>query len=110
VLWRSTRALRCRGGDRFAVRFGRDIGSNAVGAGLRRRCCLARRYGDRQPHPLRAYYTDVNAKLQSQAIALGGEVNYLTPGEGEKADKINFIVIDRIWNLWKMRILPTLAK
>jgi ribulose-5-phosphate 4-epimerase/fuculose-1-phosphate aldolase len=58
----------------------------------------------------RAYYTDVNAKLQSQAIALGGEVNYLTPGEGEKADKINFVVIDRIWNLWRMRILPTLAK
>jgi ribulose-5-phosphate 4-epimerase/fuculose-1-phosphate aldolase len=58
----------------------------------------------------RAYYTDVNAKLQSQAIALGGEVNYLTPGEGEKGDKINFIVLDRIWNLWKMRILPTLPK
>jgi ribulose-5-phosphate 4-epimerase/fuculose-1-phosphate aldolase len=58
----------------------------------------------------RAYYTDVNAKLQSQAIALGGEVNYLTPGEGEKADKTNFVVIDRIWNLWKMRILPALAK
>jgi ribulose-5-phosphate 4-epimerase/fuculose-1-phosphate aldolase len=58
----------------------------------------------------RAYYTDVNAKLQSQAIALGGEVNYLTPGEGEKADKTNFAVIDRIWNLWKMRMLPTLAK
>ena len=58
----------------------------------------------------RAYYTDVNAKLQSQAIALGGEVNYLTPAEGEKADKVNFIVLDRIWNLWKMRILPQLAK
>jgi ribulose-5-phosphate 4-epimerase/fuculose-1-phosphate aldolase len=58
----------------------------------------------------RAYYTDVNAKLQSQAIALGGEVNYLTPGEGEKADKTNFVVLDRIWNLWKMRILPTLGK
>ena len=58
----------------------------------------------------RAYYTDVNAKLQSQAVALGGEVNYLTPGEGAKADKTNFIVLDRIWNLWKMRILPTLAK
>jgi HCOMODA/2-hydroxy-3-carboxy-muconic semialdehyde decarboxylase len=37
-------------------------------------------------------------------------VNYLTPGEGEKADKTNFIVLDRIWNLWKMRILPALAK
>ena len=58
----------------------------------------------------RAYYTDVNAKLQAQAIALGGEVNYLTPGEGEKADKTNFVVLDRIWNLWKMRILPTLGK
>jgi len=58
----------------------------------------------------RAYYTDVNARLQSQAIALGGEVNYLTPGEGEKADKTNFAVIDRIWNLWKMRVLPALAK
>jgi ribulose-5-phosphate 4-epimerase/fuculose-1-phosphate aldolase len=58
----------------------------------------------------RAYYTDVNAKLQSQAIALGGDVSYLTPGEGAKADAINFAVIDRIWNLWKMRIAPSLAK
>ena len=58
----------------------------------------------------RAYYTDVNAKLQSQAIALGGEVNYLTPGECEKADKVNFIVLDRIWNLWRTRMLPTLGK
>ena len=58
----------------------------------------------------RAYYTDVNARLQSQAIALGGDINYLTPGEGAKADAINFAVIDRIWNLWKMRIAPSLAK
>jgi len=58
----------------------------------------------------RAYYTDVNAKLQSQALALGGEPNYLTPGEGEKADKTNFAVIDRIWNLWRMKIVPTLGK
>jgi ribulose-5-phosphate 4-epimerase/fuculose-1-phosphate aldolase len=58
----------------------------------------------------RAYYTDVNARLQSQAVALGGEVNYLTPGEGAKADAINLQVLDRIWNLWKMRVAPTLAK
>jgi HCOMODA/2-hydroxy-3-carboxy-muconic semialdehyde decarboxylase len=58
----------------------------------------------------RAYYTDVNARLQSQAIALGGEVNYLTPQEGAKADTINLLVLDRIWNLWKQRIAPTLAK
>ena len=47
----------------------------------------------------RAYYTDVNARLQAQAIALGGDINYLTPGEGAKADQVNFAVIDRIWNL-----------
>ncbi len=58
----------------------------------------------------RAYYTDVNARLQSQAVVLGGDINYLTLGEGAKADAINFIVLDRIWNLWKMRIAPTLGK
>src|ERR1700722_11456219 len=58
----------------------------------------------------RAYYTDVNARLQLQAIALGGDINYLTPGEGAKADAIKFIVIDRIWNLWKLRVAPGLAK
>jgi ribulose-5-phosphate 4-epimerase/fuculose-1-phosphate aldolase len=58
----------------------------------------------------RAYYTDVNARLQSQAIALGGEPNYLTPGEGAKADATNLVVIDRIWNLWKLRVAPALAK
>ena len=58
----------------------------------------------------RAYYTDVDAKLQAQALALGSEPNYLTPGEGVKADQTNFAVIDRIWNLWRMKVLPTLAK
>lgn len=58
----------------------------------------------------RAYYTDVDAKLQAQALALGGEPNYLTPGEGAKADETNFAVMDRIWNLWRMKVLPTLAK
>jgi ribulose-5-phosphate 4-epimerase/fuculose-1-phosphate aldolase len=59
---------------------------------------------------LRAYYTDVNAKLQMQALALGGEINYLTPGEGVKADHTNFAVMDRIWNLWRTKVLPTLPK
>jgi ribulose-5-phosphate 4-epimerase/fuculose-1-phosphate aldolase len=58
----------------------------------------------------RAYYTDVDAKLQSQAIALGGEVHYLTREEGAKADATNLVVIDRIWGLWKLRVAPALAK
>lgn len=52
----------------------------------------------------RAYYTDVNARLQAQAIALGGEPTYLTAEEGAKADATNLVVIDRIWNLWSMKI------
>jgi len=58
----------------------------------------------------RAYYTDVDAKLQTQALSLGGDVNYLTPEEGAKADAINLAVLDRAWNLWKMRIAPGLGK
>jgi ribulose-5-phosphate 4-epimerase/fuculose-1-phosphate aldolase len=57
----------------------------------------------------RAYYTDVNARLQAQALALG-EVNYLTPEEGAKADAVNIAVLDRAWNLWKQRVLPAPAK
>src|SRR5215472_3738729 len=56
----------------------------------------------------RAYYTDVNARLESQAIGLGSEVTYLSAEEGAKADTVNFAVIDRIWNLWKMRVQSTL--
>ncbi len=59
----------------------------------------------------RAYYTDVNAKLQSRAIALGGEITYLTPDEGAKADAVfQRVLVDRVWNLWKMQIAPTVAK
>jgi hypothetical protein len=58
----------------------------------------------------RAYYTEMNARLQSQAIALGGEVNYLTPEEGAKADQTTSVGLDRVWNLWKTRVAPGLAK
>jgi HCOMODA/2-hydroxy-3-carboxy-muconic semialdehyde decarboxylase len=43
-------------------------------------------------------------------VALGGDITYLTPGEGEKADAINLLVLDRIWNLWKMRVAPGLGQ
>jgi HCOMODA/2-hydroxy-3-carboxy-muconic semialdehyde decarboxylase len=56
----------------------------------------------------RAYYTDVNAKLQTQAIGLGTEVTYLSAEEGKNADTVNFAVIDRIWNLWKQRVQATM--
>src|SRR5947208_11381059 len=77
---------------------------------------LMRGHGDAVVGPsvklavFRAYYTDVNARLQSQAIALGAEPSYLTAGEGATADAVNLAVVDRIWNLWKMRVSMSPAK
>ena len=56
----------------------------------------------------RAYYTDVNARLQAQAIGLGTEVTYLSAEEGKNADVVNFAVIDRVWNLWRRRAQETM--
>jgi ribulose-5-phosphate 4-epimerase/fuculose-1-phosphate aldolase len=91
------------------------VRDNGIGKSLARALgdkavVLMRGHGDVTVGPdvkiavFRAYYTDVNARLQSQAIALGSEVTYLSAEEGAKADTVNFAVIDRIWNLWKMRV------
>lgn len=54
----------------------------------------------------RAIYTEVNAKLQMQAIQLGGPVNYITREEGERMDEGRNVVQpgqggDRTWAMWK---------
>ena len=53
----------------------------------------------------RAVYTEVNARLQLQATQLGGEINFLTPEEGVKADKINEVISARPWALWKAKAM-----
>jgi len=50
-----------------------------------------------------AYYTDVNARLQAQALALGTPT-YLTPGEAEKSAKNLIGQYGRAWDLWKEKI------
>lgn len=50
-----------------------------------------------------AYYSDVNAKLQAQAAALGTPT-YLTPGEAEKSAQNLKGQYGRAWELWKERI------
>ena len=93
-----------------------DIGKSLAAALGDKSVVLMRGHGDAVVGPsvkvavFRAYYTDVNARLQSQAIALGGEVNYLTAAEGAKADKVNLQVLDRVWNLWKLRVSSAPAK
>jgi ribulose-5-phosphate 4-epimerase/fuculose-1-phosphate aldolase len=54
----------------------------------------------------RAYYTQMNAALQQQAIALGGSVKYLADEEARLADETNRKVINRPWELWKRKFCP----
>ena len=95
------------------------VRDNGIGKSLARTLgdksvVLMRGHGDATVGPsvkiavFRAYYTDVNAKLQTQAIGLGTEVTYLSTEEGKNADTVNFAVIDRIWNLWKQRVQATM--
>jgi HCOMODA/2-hydroxy-3-carboxy-muconic semialdehyde decarboxylase len=58
----------------------------------------------------RAYYTDVNARLQTQALALGPDITFLSPEESTKADAVNMIIMERVWNLWKLRVQTLIGK
>jgi ribulose-5-phosphate 4-epimerase/fuculose-1-phosphate aldolase len=53
----------------------------------------------------RAVYTEVNARLQTQAAVLGGPINALEPEEGVKADQTNQQVTGRPWQLWKQKAM-----
>jgi ribulose-5-phosphate 4-epimerase/fuculose-1-phosphate aldolase len=52
----------------------------------------------------RAVYTEVNARLQSQAIAIGGLITFLEVEEGEKANKVLDQIHLRAWDLWKRSV------
>jgi ribulose-5-phosphate 4-epimerase/fuculose-1-phosphate aldolase len=51
----------------------------------------------------RAYYMNMNARLQAQAILLGGKVNYLEPGEAPAASPAN--EFEPAWQFWKQKLL-----
>jgi HCOMODA/2-hydroxy-3-carboxy-muconic semialdehyde decarboxylase len=51
----------------------------------------------------RAVYTEVNARLQAEAIRLG-PVTYLTPEETRATAASVGSQINRAWDLWKMRV------
>jgi ribulose-5-phosphate 4-epimerase/fuculose-1-phosphate aldolase len=58
------------------------------------------------PHVVfRAVYTEMNAKLQAQALDLGKRVVYLDPGEAQKAEASMGGTIARPWELWKKKAL-----
>ena len=53
----------------------------------------------------RSVYTEVNARLQAQAMSLGGPVNYLDTEEAKKAQTSIAGTISRPWELWKRKAL-----
>jgi HCOMODA/2-hydroxy-3-carboxy-muconic semialdehyde decarboxylase len=54
----------------------------------------------------RSVYTEVNARLQAQAIALGGgNVTYLSPEEAAKAEGSIASTLGRPWEIWKRKAL-----
>jgi HCOMODA/2-hydroxy-3-carboxy-muconic semialdehyde decarboxylase len=58
----------------------------------------------------RAYYTDINARMQAQALTLGPDITFLSAEESAKADATNMIIMERVWALWKLRVQTLLGK
>lgn len=55
----------------------------------------------------RAIFTEVSARVQLQAVTLGGPIAALDAEEGRKADAINLATVGRSWELWKRRVSPS---
>ena len=53
----------------------------------------------------RAIFTDTSARIQHQAIALGGPLAALDAEEGALADVVNVQTVGRSWDLWKTRVM-----
>jgi ribulose-5-phosphate 4-epimerase/fuculose-1-phosphate aldolase len=52
----------------------------------------------------RAIYTEVNARMESEALRLG-DPTFLNDGESAAATKTNDGLVDRPWELWKRRAM-----
>jgi HCOMODA/2-hydroxy-3-carboxy-muconic semialdehyde decarboxylase len=93
------------------------INSSARGAALARALAdkavvLLRAHGfvavgpSLQAAVFRAIFTEVSARVQLQAQALGGPLAALDDEEGRKADAINLATVGRSWEFWKRRVPP----
>jgi HCOMODA/2-hydroxy-3-carboxy-muconic semialdehyde decarboxylase len=54
----------------------------------------------------RAVYTEVNARIQhmTTALAQGQPISFLSPEEGQLADKVNQGAGMRAWDLWRAQV------
>ncbi len=61
--------------------------------------------GDVKVATYRAIYTEMNARLQMQAMTLGGPITFLDPEEGLLTEATIEGQIHRPWDLWKAKVL-----
>jgi ribulose-5-phosphate 4-epimerase/fuculose-1-phosphate aldolase len=89
----------------------RELGEALAGTLGNCPCVLMRGHGmtvvgDSLPEAVfRAIYTAMNAKLQMQAAALEGPIEFLSAAEGRLATAANRPTIERPWQLWKAKAL-----
>jgi ribulose-5-phosphate 4-epimerase/fuculose-1-phosphate aldolase len=68
--------------------------------------CLMRGHGsvavgkDVRQAVYRAIYTEMNARLQTEALRLGGTINFLSDGEAQLTGSLNDLFMERPWALW----------
>jgi ribulose-5-phosphate 4-epimerase/fuculose-1-phosphate aldolase len=59
---------------------------------------------------LHAIYTDLNARLQAEAMRLGGKITYLNEVEAAKIGELNDQQVDRPWEIWAQQARAHEAK
>ena len=58
------------------------------------------------PHAVfRSVYAEMNARLEAQAMALGGKITYLSPEEAKLAEASLERTLSRPWELWKRKAM-----
>lgn len=59
---------------------------------------------DIQSAVFRSVYTEMNAKLQAQAMATGARVVFLDADEAKKSEETNGALVGRSWELWMRKV------
>jgi HCOMODA/2-hydroxy-3-carboxy-muconic semialdehyde decarboxylase len=59
---------------------------------------------DVQAAVFRSVYTELNAKLQAEAMTLGAKVIYLDADEAKKSEETNAALVGRSWELWLRKV------
>jgi ribulose-5-phosphate 4-epimerase/fuculose-1-phosphate aldolase len=89
----------------------RPLGAALAGALGKGSCVLMRGHGMTcvgagvQEAVFRAVYTEMNARLQLQAMQLEGPIEFLSDEEGRRSTAANAGTLERPWEVWKKKAL-----